>query len=414
MKADFFIAKRICLDREGERQISPPAIRIAIASMALGLVVMLLSVAVVVGFKKEVRNKVIGFGGHIQITHFNSNTFYETYPIAVSNSLVAELNAVPNVSHVQKYASKPAIIKTKDDFQGVVLKGVDENFDWDFFRRNLVAGDILNLSADSLVSDVLISQYMADKLNLNLNESYVFYFIQEPPRARKYRIAGIYQTNFVDYDKLYVIGDIGQVRRLNEWDEDMVSGLELAVKDYNRLDQTVETIYYDMAARIDRLGNPYYTTSIRQVNPGIFAWLDVLDMNVVVILVLMILVAGFSMISGLLIIILERANMIGILKALGENNTRIRKIFLYIAAFLISKGLLWGNLIALGIYFVQKYTGIFKLNPETYYVSVVPVDLSLSAWFLINIAILIVTLLMLIGPSYLVARITPAKTIRFE
>ena len=414
MKADFFIAKRICLNGEGEKPVSPPAIRIAITSMALGLVVMLLSVAVMVGFKKEVRNKVIGFGGHIQIMYFNSNTFYESYPIAVSDSLIAELKTVPNVSYVQKYASKPAIIKTKDDFQGVVLKGVDENFDWNFFRQNLIAGDILHLNADSLVSDVLISQYMADKLNLNLNDSYVFYFIQEPPRARRFRVAGIYQTNFIDYDKLYVIGDIGQVRRLNEWDEDMVSGLELSVKDYNRLNQTVEAIYYNMAARLDRMGNQYCTTSIQEMNPGIFAWLDVLDMNVVVILVLMVLVAGFSMISGLLIIILERANMIGILKALGENNTRIRKIFLYIAVYLISKGLLWGNVIALGIYFIQKYTGIFKLNPETYYVSVVPVDLSVSAWFLINIATLVVTLLMLIGPSYLVARITPAKTIRFE
>ncbi|GHT72559.1 ABC transporter permease [Bacteroidia bacterium] len=414
MNADFFIAKRICLDKDGEKRISPPAIRIALASMALGLVVMLLSVAVVVGFKKEVRNKVIGFGGHIQITHFNSNTLYETYPIAVSDTLLAELEAVPNVSHVQKYASKPVIIKTKDDFQGVVLKGVDETFNWDFFRKNLKAGEVLQLHTDSLVSDVLISQYTADKLNLKLHDTFICYFIQEPPRARKYRIAGIYQTNFIDYDKLYVLGDIQQIRRLNDWDEDMVSGLELTLKDYDQLDQTLETIYYDMAARTDRLGNLYYTTSIRQLNPGLFAWLNVLDMNVVVIFVLMVLVAGFSMISGLLIIILERANMIGVLKALGENNTSIRRIFLYISVYLIGKGLLWGNAIALILYWLQRYTGIFKLNPEVYYVSAVPVDLSVGTWLLVNIITLAVTLLMLIGPSYLVARISPAKTIRFE
>ncbi|MDR2806501.1 MAG: ABC transporter permease, partial [Dysgonamonadaceae bacterium] len=395
-------------------QVSPPAIRIAIASMALGLAVMILSVTIVIGFKKEVRNKVIGFGSHIQITHFDSNISYETHPIAISDTLLDELRAIPNIRHIQAFATKPAIIKTDNDFQGVVLKGVDEHFDWDFFQRNLKDGKVLNLRPDSTSNNVLISSIIADKLNLKTGDSFVCYFIQDPPRARKYVIAGIYQTHFADYDKLFILGDIRQIRRLSDWDDDMASGLELLVNDYNQLDATFETAYFDLSTQTDRLGNHYYPRSIRQLNPMIFAWLDVLDTNVVVILLLMALVAGFSMISGLLIIILERANMIGILKAMGENNTGIRKIFLYVSAFLIGKGLLWGNLIALTICIVQKQTGILKLNPEVYYVPEVPVELNIWSLLLINLGTFLVTLLMLIGPSYLVAKISPAKTIRFE
>ena len=414
MKAPFFIAKRIYFSKEGEKQVSPPAIRIAVISMALGLAVMILSVAIVIGFKKEVRNKVVGFGSHIQITHINSNNSYETHPIAPSDTLLNELQAIPNIRHVQAFATKPAIIKTDNDFQGIVLKGIDENFDWNFFKKNLKEGNVLNIQADSTNNHILISAIIADKLKLKTGDSVLCYFIQEPIRARKYTIAGIYQTNFSDYDKLFIIGDIQQIRRLSDWDNDMVSGLEILVNNYNQLDATLETVFYNLSVQTDRLGNHYYPRSIRQLNPAIFSWLDVLDTNVVVILLLMALVAGFSMISGLLIIILERANMIGILKAMGENNTGIRKIFLYVSVFLIGKGLLWGNLMAIAICFVQKFTGILKLNPEVYYVSEVPVELNIVPLLLINLGTLIVTLLMLIGPSYLVAKISPAKTIRFE
>jgi lipoprotein-releasing system permease protein len=411
---EFFIAKRIYLNKEGERNVSPPAIRIAIISMALGLAVMILSVAVVIGFKKEVRNKVIGFGSHIQLTNFDSNNSYETHPIAVSDSLWDEIRQMPEILHVQGYATQPGIIKTEENFQGVILKGIDENYDWDFFRRHLLEGEALVIHPDSLSNKVMISKTIADKLNLKLGDSFVTGFIQEPPRARKYTITGIYHTNFVDYDKLFIFSDIKQIRRLNGWDKDMVSGLEILVKDYDRLDDTALQLYFELQSRNDRLGNHFYARSIKQLNPMIFAWLDVLDMNVAVILLLMLLVAGFSMISGLLIIILERANMIGILKALGENNTGLRKIFLYISAFLIGKGLLWGNAIALAVCFIQKYFGLFKLNPETYYVSEVPIDLNILSVVLINLGTLVLTLLMLTGPSCLVAKISPAKTIRFE
>jgi lipoprotein-releasing system permease protein len=414
MSTPLFIAKRIYFSKDVEKQVSPPAIHIAIISMALGLTVMILSIAIVIGFKKEVRNKVVGFGSHIQITNFDSNSSYETHPIAISDSLLNQLQAIPNIRHVQAFASKPAILKTENDFFGVILKGIDENFDWDFFGKNLKDGSVLTFQADSTNNNILISSIIADKLKLKTGDAVNCFFIQEPPRARRFTIAGIYQTNFSDYDKLFIIGDIRQIRRLSDWEDDMVGGLEILVENYSRLDTTYDTVFYDLSVRTDRLGNHYYPRSIRQLNPQIFAWLDVLNTNVVVILVLMALVAGFSMISGLLIIILERTNMIGILKAMGENNTGIRQVFLYVSVFLIGRGLFWGNLIALSIYFVQKYTGLLKLNPEIYYVAEVPVELKVWSWILINAGSLIITFLMLIGPSYLVAKISPAKTIRFE
>jgi lipoprotein-releasing system permease protein len=414
MPVEFFIAKRIYGKREEGRNISPPAIRVAIISVAVGLVVMILSVAVVIGFKKEIRNKMIGFGSHVQITNFDLNASYELKPIAVSDTLSAYLQNYSNILRIEKFATKPGIIKTEEDFLGVIFKGVDERYDWDFFQSNLTEGSVLSIFPDSTITDVLISKNIAYKLNLKLNDSFAAYFVQDPPRARKFRIVGIYQTHFSDYDKLFILTDIKQIQRLNQWDADMASGLELFVKDYNRMDLTADSLYFDLQMQKDRLGNTFLSRSVKQLKPEIFEWLDVLDINVVVILVLMLLVAGFSMISGLLIIILERTNMIGILKALGQDNTSIRKIFLYISVFLIGKGLFWGNLIALSLCFIQKQFGILKLNPDVYYLTEVPVDISGLSILFINLGTLFVTLLILIGPSYLVANISPAKTIRFE
>ncbi|MDR1738804.1 MAG: ABC transporter permease [Candidatus Symbiothrix sp.] len=409
-----FFAQRLYFLQAGKKRISPPAIRVAIISMALGLAVMILSIAIVIGFKKEVRNKVIGFGSHIQITHFDNNSSYETQAISFSDSLLQTIRALPEVRHIQPFATKPVILKTDEAFQSVIFKGIDDSFDLTFLRDNLVEGEILPSHPDSSKTNVVISKLIADRLQLKLGDSFLCYFVQDPPRVRKYRIAGIYQTNFTDYDKLYMIGDIGQIRRVSDWDDDMVSGLEILVNDYDHVEQLAETLYSELITETDRMGNHYYVRSIREINPMIFAWLDVLDTNVAVILVLMWLVAGFSMISGLLIIILEHANLIGMLKAMGENNSGIRRIFLYIAVFIIGKGMFWGNVIALALCFVQKITGWIKLNPETYYLSEVPIDLNITSLILINIGTLIITLLMLLAPSYIVANITPAKTIRFE
>lgn len=414
MGLELFIARRIHFSKEGDRQVTPPAVRIAIIGIALGLAVMILSVAIVVGFKKEVRNKVIGFGSHIQITNFDNNSSFESTPIAVSDSLLQALQAFPGVRHVETYATKMGIMKTETDFQGVVLKGVDTDFDWSFFRNNLKEGEMLTINPDKTSTDVVISRYLSDLLGLKLGDSFLTYFVQEDVRARKFTIAGIYETGFMDYDKLFVLADIKQIRRLNGWDKDQVSGLELLVDNYDDLDQIAEDLYFDLVEKQDRVGNAYFTRSVKEMNPMIFNWLGVLDVNVVVILILIFAVAGFTMISGLLIIILERTNMIGILKALGENNTSIRKIFLYISFFLIGKGMLWGNIIGISICLIQSHFRIITLDPSTYYLDAVPIDLNILSLVLLNIGTLCASMLMMLGPSYLITKIDPAKSIRFE
>lgn len=414
MNLELFIAKRIYFSKEGERKATPPVVRITMVGIALGLAVMILSVAIVIGFKKEIRNKVIGFGSHIQITNFDNNTSYESTPVAVSDTLLNHLKSFPGITHVEAFATKPGILKTDTDFQGIVLKGVDDNYDWTFFRNNLKEGEIPVFEKDKTSTDVLISRYLANMLGLKVGDSFLTYFVGENIRPRKFHITGTYETGFVDYDKIFVMADIRQTRRLNDWDADEVSGLELQVDNYDHLDQIAEDLYFDIAEKQDRNGNSYYTRSVKEMNPMIFDWLDVQDINVVVILVLILAVAGFTMISGLLIIILERTNMIGILKALGECNTSIRKIFLYISFFLIGKGMIWGNVIGIALCLIQSFFHVVKLDPSIYYLDAVPIDLTVLSLVLLNVGTLAASMLMLLGPSYLITRIEPAKSIRFE
>lgn len=414
MNLELFIARKIHFSKQGERQATPPAIRIAMIGIALGLAVMILSVAIVIGFKKEVRNKVIGFGSHIQITNFDNNSSYQTKPIAVSDSFLVALKERSGIRHVETFATKPGILKTETDFQGIVLKGVDRQYDWSFFQKNLKEGEVFQLDSAKRSSDVIISRYLSDLVGLKVGDSFLTYFVEEDVRARKFHITGIYETGFADYDKLFVIADIRQVKRLNGWSDDQVSGVELLVDDYDQVDSLAENLYFELMDKQDREGNTYYVRSIKELNPMIFSWLEVLDINVVVILVLMLAVAGFTMISGLLIIILERTNMIGILKALGENNRSIRKIFLYVSFFLIGKGMLWGNVIGISLCLLQSYTHLIKLDSSIYYLDAVPVDLNVVSLALLNIGTLLVSMLMMLGPSYLITRISPAKSIRFE
>jgi len=411
---ELFIAKRIHFSKEDDRQVTPPAVRIAMIGIALGLAVMILSIAIIVGFKKEVRNKVIGFGSHIQITNFDSNTSYESTPIAISDTLINELQTFPGIRHVEQYATKPGILKTDTDFQGIILKGIDEQFDWTFLRNNLKEGELFTVDPEKSTTDVVISRSLANLLRLTVGDSFLSYFVQEDVRARKFTITGIYETGFADYDKLFVICDIKQVRRLNGWDNDQISGLELLVDDYDKLDQTSEDLFFHMAEKTDRHGNSYFVRSVKDLNPMIFNWLDVLDMNVVIIIIIMLAVAGFTMISGLLVIILERTNMIGILKALGQNNASIRNVFLYVSFFLIGKGMLWGNIIGILLCMVQRYTHFIKLDSSIYYLDAVPIDLSIQSLVLINVGTLIASMLMMLGPSHLISKIEPARSIRFE
>lgn len=411
---ELFIARRIYRSNEGRKQVSKPAVRIAMLGIAIGLAVMIVSVAVVIGFKKEVREKVVGFGSHIQISNFDSNLSYETRPIAATDSLLRLLARQDGIAHVQRFSTKPGIIKTDDDFLGMVLKGVGPEYDLTFFRDHLLEGEIPSFSDSTATNNIVVSKALADKLNLKLGDKIYTYYIQDDIRARRLTIKGIYQTNFSEYDNLFILGDIYTVNRLNKWEPEQVSGIEIRLKDYDQLEKTEEELSALLGNGQDEYGATYYAQTIQQLNPQIFAWLDLLDLNVWVILILMLGVAGFTMISGLLIIILERTNMIGILKALGANNFMIRKIFLYFSVFLIGKGMLWGNIVGLLICFLQYYFHIIRLEPETYYVDTVPIGGNIGIFLLLNICSLLISVLMLIGPSYLITRINPSKSIRYE
>lgn len=415
MNAELFIARRVYKgDKNNNKKVTSPAIKIAIAGIALGLAVMIVAVCIIVGFKKEVRAKVIGFGSHIQITAFETNNSYEHTPIAISDTLRQILTANKDIRHFQEFITKPGIIKTESDFMGVVLKGVADNYDWDFFKSNMVEGDVIVRNDTSTANSAVISKTIANKLHLKVGDKFTCYFVQDPVRARRFDIVGIYQTNFEDWDKLFIITDKDVLGSLNDWDDDLVSGIEVLVNDYNNLDVISQNLFFDMSSYNDRLGNALYTRSIKDINPMIFNWLSLLDMNVWVIITLMLIVSGFTMISGLLIIILERTNMIGMLKSMGARDFSIRKVFLYLSAFLIGRGMFWGNVIALVFCIIQDKYEVLKLDPYTYYLSSVPIDLNLIYIILLNVGTLIVSLLMMIGPSYLVAKITPSKSIRFE
>ncbi len=414
MNYKFFLARRMYAQGEGKRQVARPAISIAMVGMALGLAVMLVSVCVLIGFKDEVRSKVIGFGSHLQVSNFRSTQSYETFPVSANDTLLDELLHVEGVTHVQRFSTKPGIIKTDSDYQGMVLKGVGPEYSMDFFRQYLVEGDIPAFSDTVASNQVLISRLLADKLHLKVGDAIYTYYIQENVRARRLKIAGIYETNFSEYDKLFLMSDLYTVNRLNGWQPDQVSGIELSIADYDRLDDMRYAVSDVVDTLVDCYGNTYFTQTIRDLNPQLFAWLDVLDMTVWVILVLMLGVAGFTMISGLLIIIMERTNMIGILKALGASNRSIREIFLYFSVFIIGKGMLWGNVLALLFCLSQKYLRWVKLDPANYYLDAMPIHFNVGLWLLLNVSTLILSVWMLVGPSYLISRIHPAKSIRFE
>lgn len=415
MNLELFIAKRIHFSKEkGEKRTSSPAIKIAIAGVAIGLAAMILALSIVVGFKKEVRNKVVGFGAHIQITNLHNNSSYETLPICISPELRTQLESTEGVKHLQAFSTKPGIIKTDSAFQGIILKGVGKDYDWDFFKKNMIEGAVINPNDTTISNQVILSKNIASKLSLKTGDSFLCYFVGENVRYRKFNITGIYSTNFEDYDKMFVITDIELIRRLNNWDEDEASGVELLVTDYDNLDKIQQNVFLEMMTYRDRKENTLLTRSIKELNPMIFGWLDLLDTNVVVIIVLMFAISIFTMISGLLIIILERTNMIGMLKTLGARNYNIRKVFLYVSSFLILKGMLWGNIIALAVLFIQKYFGVIKLDAEKYYMSEVPVDINFLYIILINVGTLILSMLVMIIPSYLIAKISPAKSIRYE
>jgi len=403
-----FIAKRISSSRK--KSFSRPIIRIAIAGVSLGIAVMILSVAIVTGFQIQIRDKVIGFGSHIQINKYDFNSSYEADPISKNQHFYPKLEDVEGIRHIQVYAYKAGIVKTEEEIQGVVLKGVGADFDFTFFNNNLIEGESLIIDSTEISTEVLISKIMATELNLKAGDDLRMYFIssgQSGARGRKFTIKGIYETGLVEFDELFVIGDIKQIQRLNRWEPDQIGGFELILDNFKDIDRLTDLVYGE-------IGYSLNASSIKQLYPHIFDWLQLMDMNVIIILALMILVSGITMISILLIIILERTNMIGILKSFGARSLLIRKLFIYHALYIIGWGMLWGNILRIGISLLQQKFGFIGLDQESYYVSVVPINIDVLAIALINIITFLVCSLILIIPSMIIGKISPLKAIRFN
>ena len=414
MSLSLFLARRLYRGEAGARQASRPAVLIAKTGIAVGLAVMLVAVSVVVGFKGEVRDKIVGFGGHVQVTNLAQMQPTEPLPVGVDTDFVNELDARPGVAHVQRFSLKPGLVKTSDDFQGMVLKGIGPEYDTKFWRRHLTEGEWPDFS-DSLSSGrVVISQTLADKLDLKLGDKLDTYYIEDEVRVRRLLVAGIYETHFAEYDNLFLFTDLHTVNRLNSWKPDQAGGLEILLEDYGRLEEAVWEIGTLLEGRTDAYGDRYAVHSVEQLNPALFAWLDILDVDIWVILVLMMGVAGFTIISGLLILIIERTAMIGTLKSLGADDGLVRRIFLWLSVLLIGRGMLWGNVIGLGLCLVQWWTGFFALDAGTYYMDCVPV--AFHPWYILalNVGTLLVSVLMLVGPSHLISRIRPADSMRYE
>ena len=415
MNLPLFIAKKIYGGKNEGKQVSRPAIRIATAGVAIGLAVMLISVSVVLGFKHTIRDKVIGFGSHIQVGSFMTLQTGDFYPIQMDDSMLTVLKTIPGVKHVQRYAMKQGILKTDHDFLGVIFKGIGAEYDTTFLHQNMRQGHIPRFTDNASSNKILISQSIADKLGVKANDKIYSYFIDKNGvRTRRFTIEGVYQTNLSQYDDITCFTDLYTTVKLNGWEDDQTTGAELTVKDFNQLDDVENLVVKKVNRTLDHYGETYSSKTIRELCPQIFSWLDLLDLNVWIILALMIAVAGVTMISGLLIIILERTVMIGILKALGARNKTIRHTFMWFAAFIIGKGMLIGNIVGLGLISLQQFTGLVKLNPQTYYVNTVPVEYNIPLFIILNVATLLICLFVLIAPSYLISHIHPAKSMRYE
>jgi lipoprotein-releasing system permease protein len=406
LNTELFIARRIL--SKGKANFSRPVVRIAILSIGLGLTVMFVAVAILTGFQKEVREKVIGFGAHIQISHYDENSSLEAKPISTHQDFYPSLGSAKGIRHIQVYATKAGIIKTADQIQGIVLKGIGPDYDLSFFSKRMKEGRLIQISDTGKTNDVMISKNLAALLKLKLHDDIRMYFLSgSSTLARKFHITGIYETGLEEFDKVYVICDIRHIQKLNNWQPDEVGGFEVTLDNFNDLDKMGKFVYR-------RIGMSLDAKTIRDLYPQIFDWLDLQDINVIIILVLMVLVTGITMISTLLILILERTTMIGILKALGMSNGSIRRIFLVNAVYIIGQGLLWGNLVGAALCAIQQRYGVITLPQESYYVSVVPVNLDLWNILLLNAGTVIVCLAMLLLPSFVSTRISPVKAIRFS
>jgi len=415
LSTEFFIAKRIFADKSNTKGIATGIVRFAVGGIAVGLVVMILSISILSGFKNQITNKISGFGSHLIVSAASGNESEYSKPIHYNKAFYDDVKNNELVKSIQIFAMKPGIIKTKEFIQGVVLKGINDDFDYSFLQNNLVAGVLPKFSVNDTSNQVVLSQYIASLLRLKVGDKFVMYFIQQPPRVRKFTIAAIYKTHIEEIDKQFIIGDINQIRKINNWSKSQINGYEINLKQFENL-----YVAYDIINQIVITNNfskdsdNYLVSTIEDMNPEIFQWLKLTDTNVVIILILMTLVAGFNMVSGLLILILERTHMIGLLKALGATNAQIRKIFLTNAFFLIGKGMIWGNIIGICICLLQKYLGFITLDATVYYVKEVPINIDIFQLVMLNIGTIVATLSMLLIPSFIISKISPVSAIKME
>ena len=415
MNLPLFIARKFYGDQGDRRKVSRPAIRIATIGVAIGLAVMIITVAVVMGFKHTIRDKVVGFGSHIQVQNVQATYITNDYSVCIGDSLLREFTAVDGVRHAERFVMTQGILKTDDDFLGVMLKGVGPEYDTAFLESCIVEGEMPVFCDTATTYPLVISKTMADKLRLKAGDRLFAYFIGDNDvRARRFTISAVYQTNMKRFDDLFCITDLYVTQKLNGWTPLQCSGAELLVDDFDQLDKTNLNVLKLLKGKYDYDGNLMAPQTIVNAYPQVFSWLELLDINVWIILALMVAVAGFTMVSGLLIIILERTHTIGVLKALGARDATIRRTFLWFAAFIVCRGMLWGNIIGIGLVLLQKYTGIVTLDPQTYYVAQAPMELNPLLIILLNIATLLISVIVLIGPSYLVSRIHPARSMRYE
>lgn len=415
MSLELFIARRIYGEKGGEQRFSQPAIQIALAGIAIGLAVMLISVFVVLGFQREVTGKVVGFGAHAQVLSLSLDEFGVILPVVTNDSLMQVVEQESGVEHAQVYATKQGMLKTDDDFIGVQMKGVGEDYDLSFFRKFLIEGDIPTFSADSSSNQIVISRRIADALHLKCDDRVFAYFVgTDNIRARRFTVAGIYETHLAEFDKVTCLTDLRTIRKLNNWEDDESTGVEIFVNNFSEGDDVAHELARKINHTQDRIGAIRGVFSIRDIVPHIFSWLEVLDMNVVMIIVLMLLIGGFTIVSGLLIIMLERIQMIGILKALGATNGMVRRIFRHFSVMLVGKGLLIGDAVALLLCYLQQRFSLVHLDADTYYIDTVPIEFNWLFFALVNLGVLLISSLIIFGSSYLMGIQKPAQTIRWE
>ncbi len=402
---ELFIARRITGRQKGS--LSLPFINIAVISIALGICTMLVSLAILTGFQKEIKDKVSGFSSHIQINNLDQNTSYETSPVEKNPVLVNEIKKNKNIDHIQSYAIKAGIIKTKEQIQGILIKGIGSDFDWSYMKTQLKEGTIFNVSDTGKTNKIIISKHLALKLKLKLYDDIIVYFIEDPPRVRKFNICGLYQTGMEEFDNLYILADISHIQKLNNWTQNQITGYEIFIKDFSMLEQTTGFI---------NLNSPYNikTNNIKKIYPEIFDWLELMDMNVFIIIIIMLLVTSITMVSTLLVLILEKTRMIGILTALGTRFGSLRNIFLYNAVHIIIKGLIIGNFIAISLCYLQSHYKIIKLPQESYYIDAVPIFINTWHFIALNLFTLVICTLILLIPSYIISRLSPVKAIRYN